>query len=110
MSDILSYNGYQARIEFDADDRIFFGRIAGINDGIGFHADTVDELIAAFHEAVDDYVETCAKIGKRPEKPYSGKLMFRVDPEVHARAARAAMLAGKSLNSWAEGVLRAAAA
>lgn len=109
MSDILSYKGYQARIEFDAEDRIFFGRIAGINDGIGFHADAVDELIAAFHEAVDDYVETCAKTGKRPDKPYSGKLMFRVDPEVHARAARAAMLAGKSLNAWAEGVLRAAA-
>jgi predicted HicB family RNase H-like nuclease len=110
MSDVLSYNGYQARVEFDADDRIFFGKIAEINDGIGFHADTVDGLIAAFHEAVDDYIETCAKIGKRPDKPYSGKLMFRVDPEVHASAARAAMLAGKSLNAWAESVLRAAAA
>ena len=38
MSDVLSYNGYQARVEFDADDRIFFGKIAEINDGIGFHA------------------------------------------------------------------------
>ena len=109
MSDILSYNGYQARVEFDAEDRIFFGRLAGINDGIGFHADTVEDLIAAFHEAVDDYLETCAKVGKRPDKPYSGNLMFRVDPEVHARAARAAMMAGKSLNKWAEDVLRAAA-
>ena len=109
MSNTLSYNGYQARVEFDAEDRIFFGRLAGINDGIGFHADTVEDLIAAFHEAVDDYLETCAKVGKRPDKPYSGKLMFRVDPEVHARAARAAMMAGKSLNKWAEDVLRAAA-
>ena len=105
----MTYKGYTARIEFDADDVLFVGHLAGIDDIIGFHADTVDELIAAFHEAVDDYIETCAKIGKKPEKPYSGKLMFRVDPEVHANAARAAMLAGKSLNSWAEGVLRAAA-
>ena len=105
----MTFKGYQARVEFDADDQIFVGRIAEINDVIGFHADTVEDLIAAFHEAVDDYLETCAKVGKRPDKPYSGKLMFRVDPEVHARAARAAMVAGKSLNRWAEDVLRAAA-
>ena len=61
MSDILSYKGYQARVEFDADDRIFFGRVAGIKDGAGFHADTVNDLIAAFHEAVDDYLEIYAK-------------------------------------------------
>ncbi|MEQ1530038.1 MAG: type II toxin-antitoxin system HicB family antitoxin [Methylococcales bacterium] len=84
MSEILSYNGCAAKIEFDANDRIFFGRLAGISDGIGFHADTVEDLIAAFQEAVEDYIKTCVKIGKAPEKPYSGKLMFRVDPEVHA--------------------------
>ena len=61
MSDILSYKGYPARGEFDADDRIFFGRVAGIKDGVGFHADTVNDLIAAFHEAVDDYLEIYAK-------------------------------------------------
>jgi predicted HicB family RNase H-like nuclease len=109
MSDVLSYNGYSAKIEFDASDRIFFGRIAGIEDGIGFHADTVDGLIAAFEEAVDDYVETCAKIGKTPEKPYSGKLMFRVDPQLHAQAALAAKLKGQSLNTWATNALREAA-
>jgi predicted HicB family RNase H-like nuclease len=32
--------------------------------------------------------------------------MVRVDPEVHARAALAAELSGKSLAKWAEEVLR----
>ena len=105
----LFYKGYYARIEFDPDDVIFVGRIAGIHDVIGFHANNTKELIAAFHEAVDDYIETCAKIGTAPEKPYSGKLMFRVDPEVHAQAALAAKLKGQSLNAWAAGVLRDAA-
>jgi predicted HicB family RNase H-like nuclease len=109
MANILTYNGYSARIEFDAGDGIFFGRIAGIGDGVGFHAESVGELVAAFHEAVDDYIATCAKVGKKAEKPYSGKLMFRVDPAVHAQAARAAQLAGKSLNAWGEDALRAAA-
>jgi len=65
----------------------------------------VADLRGAFHEAVDDYVETCAKVGKEPQKPYSGRVMFRVNPEVHRKAALAAELSGKSLNQWAEDVL-----
>ena len=110
MSDILMYKGYAAKVEFDAEDRIFFGRLAGINDGVGFHADTVTDLVEAFHEAVDDYIETCAKIGKAPEKSYSGKLMLRIDPVLHARLARAAELAGKSLNQLGEDALNRAVA
>jgi predicted HicB family RNase H-like nuclease len=72
---------------------------------VSFHADTVKGLQDAFHEAVDDYLETCAKLGKEPQKAYSGRVMFRVDPEVHRKAVLAADLAGKSLNQWAEEVL-----
>ncbi|TJW30566.1 MAG: type II toxin-antitoxin system HicB family antitoxin, partial [Mesorhizobium sp.] len=74
----MTYRGYSARVDYDDDDEIFFGRIAGIRDGVSFHAETVAGLKAAFHEAVDDYIETCAKIGKSPQKPYSGNLMLRV--------------------------------
>ncbi len=105
----MTYNGYHARIEFDAEDEVFFGRIAGISDVVGFHGDSVVELKEAFHEAVDDYLETCRKIGTEPRRPYSGKMMFRVAPEVHRRAALAAELSGKSLNQWAEEVLEEAA-
>ena len=106
----LNHGGYAARIEFDAVDELFVGHIAGINDIVGFHADTVGGLKTAFREAVEDYLATCAKAGKVPEKPYSGKVMFRIAPEVHARAALAAQLAGVSLNQWAEQALRDAAA
>lgn len=105
----MSYRGYAARIEFDAEDEIFTGRIAGIRDVIGFHADTVTELKAAFHEAVEDYLDTCAKLGKDPQKPYSGNLMLRVAPDIHSRAALAAELSGKSLNQWSEDALAEAA-
>lgn len=102
----MTYKGYAATVQYDDEDGIFFGRLAGIRDGVGFHADTVADLKAAFHEAVDDYIETCAKIGKDPQKPYSGQIMVRVDPQVHARAALAAELAGKSLAKWTEERLR----
>lgn len=106
---VMTYKGYSARVEYDADDEIFFGRIAGIRDGIGFHADNVTDLKAAFHEAVEDYLETCAKVGKDPHKPYSGNLMLRVAPGVHSKVALAAELAGKSINQWGEDVLASAA-
>ena len=109
MTNVLRHKGYFARVEFDADDRIFFGRIAGIEDGVGFHADTVDGLVAAFEEAVDDYLETCERIGKAPDKPYSGVVYLRVDPNTHAEAAIAAHLAGMSLNQFGEEALRRAA-
>jgi predicted HicB family RNase H-like nuclease len=105
----MTHKGYAARVDFDDDDGIFFGQIAGIRDGVGFHADTVEGLRAAFHEAVEDYIETCAKVGKAPQKPYSGQIMVRVAPEVHANAALAAQLAGKSLAKWTEEKLKAAA-
>lgn len=109
MSNVMTYKGYFARIEYDDEDGILFGQVAGIRDGVGFHADNVEDLRIAFEQAVDDYVETCARIGKDPNRPYSGKVMFRIDPDVHARAARAAELAGKSLNEWAGEVLAKAA-
>ncbi len=109
MSNVMSYKGYLARIDYDDEDGIITGRLAGIRDGVSFHADTVVELRAAFEEAVEDYLETCAKIGKEPQRAYSGQMMFRVNPEVHRRAALAAELAGKSLNQWAEEVLGKAA-
>ena len=60
----MQYLGYAARIDFDAEDRIFVGQRACINDSGGAHADTVEGLEAAFQETVDDYVETCGKLGK----------------------------------------------
>ena len=101
----LNYNGFAARVEFDADDRLFVGHIAGIRDIIGFHGESVAELEAAFHEAVDDYVAACEKLGQSPDKPYSGRVMLRLPPEVHARASAAAQVQGLSFNQWAAQVL-----
>jgi predicted HicB family RNase H-like nuclease len=108
MTNVMTYKGYRARVEYDDGDGILFGRIAGIDDGAGFHADNVPALRTAFHQAVDDYLETCARIGKTPHKPYSGKLMLRVSPDLHAQIAIAAELQGKSINQLGEQALRKA--
>jgi predicted HicB family RNase H-like nuclease len=106
---VMSYKNYSARVDYDDEDGVLHGRIAGIQDVVSFHAKSVEELKSAFQEAVDDYISTCAKIGKKPQKSYSGQMMLRVDPTVHASAAMAAELCGKSLNQWSEEVLAKAA-
>lgn len=105
MSSTLVFQGYSARIEFSAEDECFIGHIAGIKDIVGFHGDSVTELKKAFEEAVKDYLETCLEAGKQPQKPYSGKLMLRISPEIHAAVAIAAQLSGQSINQWAQGAL-----
>jgi predicted HicB family RNase H-like nuclease len=105
----LLYKDYSARIEFDEEDRLFVGHLAGIRDIVGFHGSSVDELEAAFHEAVDDYLVHCAKLGLPANKPFSGRVLLRIPPEVHARASISAQVAGLSLNQWAVNVLQSAA-
>ena len=96
----MTYKGFAARVEYSEDDECFIGHVAGIRDVIGFHGDNVNELRAAFQEAVDDYLTTCEKSGKEPNRPYSGQFRLRLAPELHARAAMVAETRGKSLNAW----------
>ena len=105
MNNMLAYNNYSARIEYSSEDECFVGHIAGIRDVVGFHGETVTELKLAFEESVDDYLETCSKVGKSPQKPYSGKLMLRIPSNIHAAVATAAELSGKSINQWATDAL-----
>ena len=97
----MKYKDYTAQIEYSDEDKCFIGHIAGISDIIGFHGDNVDALRKAFEEAVDDYLDCCADMGKEPLKPFSGKIMLRVAPEIHARATMLAKAHGLSLNQWA---------
>ena len=105
----MSYNGYSARIEYDDEDAIFVGHLAGIRDIVSFHGVTVEELQTRFHEAVDHYVAVCQERGEQPQKPYSGNLMLRVSPDIHAAVASVSKIQGKSLNQWAAEVLKEAA-
>lgn len=105
----MTYKSYAARIEYSDEDECFIGHIAGIIDVVGFHADNVTELRSAFEEAVEDYLASCARLGRPAQKPASGRLMLRVPPEVHAAALVAAQVSGQSLNQWATLALQRAA-
>ena len=53
MKNTLSYKGFTAKIAFDPDDNIFFGRVLGVSDIIGFHGKTVTEMTSDFHNAIN---------------------------------------------------------
>jgi len=98
MKNILSYKGLSAHIEFDPDDNIFFGRVLGIQNIIGFHGETVKELTADFHNSINHYLEDCEQRGEKSIKTYSGKLTLRIPPKVHSDIAIVAAHTGKSIN------------
>jgi predicted HicB family RNase H-like nuclease len=109
MNEVLKYKGYHGSTEYSLEDDCLHGRLLGITDMITYEGNSVKEIKIAFKDSVDDYLAFCKEQGKEPNKPYSGKVMFRIDPQVHAKAAMAAQLKGISLNQWAEEVLREAA-
>jgi predicted HicB family RNase H-like nuclease len=97
---MMEYKGYSAKVEFDSDANIFHGEVINLRDVITFEGETVKELKQAFQDSVDDYLDFCAQQGEVPEKPYSGKFVIRVEPELHKNITIEARKAGKSLNVW----------
>ncbi|AUT02426.1 toxin-antitoxin system HicB family antitoxin [Nostoc sp. CENA543] len=98
----MKYKGYEAVVEFDDEAEIFHGEVINLRDVITFQSDNAKELKQAFHDSVDDYLEFCKERGEEPEKPFSGKLMLRINPELHKTIAIKAKKEGQSINSWIE--------
>ena len=106
---MMDYKGYFAKVEFDDEADIFHGEVINLRDVVTFQGQTVDELHKAFGDSIDDYLEFCVARGEAPEKPYSGKFMVRVEPELHKTIALKARQDGTSLNSWVHDTLAKAA-
>ena len=100
MNSTMQYKGYSAIVRYSAEDECLVGHIAGINDIVGFHGDSVEAMRKAFEESVDFYLDSCAKMGHEPNKPYSGRVTLRLPPELHAKLAVQAEMEGNSLNNW----------
>lgn len=100
MNDILQYKDYYASVHFSSEDEVFFGKILGINDLVNFEGASVKELKKAFHEAVDDYLETCEQVGKEPNKTYKGTFNVRIPTYLHKEAAVFAAINNVSLNDF----------
>jgi predicted HicB family RNase H-like nuclease len=45
---VLKYKGYIGSVHYAAEDRVFYGKVEGINDLISFEGSTVDDLEGGF--------------------------------------------------------------
>lgn len=97
---ILKHKGYSGSIKPSVEDQCLFGEILFINDLITYEGETLPQLDEAFKSAVERYLAHCKKIGKSPDKPFSGSFNVRLGAELHKAAALAAESRGVSLNDY----------
>lgn len=106
MKDILTYKGFIGSVHYANEDRIFYGKIEGINDLITFEGSAVDELEEGFKYMVDEHIKDCIKENIPLEKSYKGNLNIRLSPDLHKKAAYNAALQGVSLNQYINNAIK----
>lgn len=106
MNKMLKYKGFIGSSEISLDDGCLYGKIECINDLVTYEATSVEGLIEAFNEAVDDYIATCLEIGKDPEKPMSGSFNVRVGSDLHKKAFYKSKEQGVSLNDFVKNAIQ----
>ena len=98
----MKHKGYEGSVTFDDEAELFHGEVINTKDVITFQGSTVKELKKAFKESIDDYLAFCEERGEKPEKPFSGNLVIRIDPELHKKLAIQAKKKRQSLNTLIE--------
>lgn len=96
--DILKYKDYEGTAELDMARRVCRGKILFINDLVTYEAAQPTELQKEFEAAVEDYIETCAALGREPQKSLKGQFNVRIAPAIHKAATLKAVSEGTSLN------------
>jgi predicted HicB family RNase H-like nuclease len=95
---LMEYKGYYGSVEASVEDGCLFGKLEFIDPLVNYEGATVQDMVAAFHEAVDDYTQTCRNQGIEPQKPYKGTFNVRVGEELHRAAVIAAKQRDMNLN------------
>lgn len=101
----MRHKGYTAKVSYDDEARQLRGQVLDLRDDIVFSATSVRQLRQEFHAAVDAYLLDCATRGVQPARPYSGKLLLRLPPELHRRATITAAALDVSLNDFLVGCI-----
>ena len=108
---VMTVDGYNAKIEYDPDADLFRGEILGLTGGADFYGKNPKELRAEFKKSLAVFLQVCEEKGIEPRRYFSGKFNLRISPELHERLAIAAQAEGKSINTLAqEALLKSVAA
>lgn len=103
---VMTVEGYNAKIEYDPDTDLFRGEILGLTGGADFYGRNPRELRAEFRKSLRVFLEVCREKGIEPRRSFSGKFNLRISPELHERLAIVAEAEGKSINTLAQEALQ----
>jgi predicted HicB family RNase H-like nuclease len=106
---MMTYKGYYGVVQYDDEAKIFHGEVINTRTVITFQGTTVDEIETSFRDSVDDYLDWCKERNKEPEKPFSGKFVLRLSPDLHRKLNLKAKMTNNSLNSFIVQILEKAA-
>ena len=85
MDNLITYKGYYGSVQFDSDQEIFYGKVEFIRDLITFEASDAKSIIPSFRDAVDDYLDSCNLLNKKPNVPFKGSFNIRISPDLHRK-------------------------
>lgn len=107
---MIEYKEYLASLQYDPTLETFHGTVVNTQDVISFYGSSVEDLKKEMKNSVEAYLDFCEEQGKAPEKPYSGTMTVRTDPELHRRVAIAAARRRQSMNQFVQEALEKAVA
>ena len=102
---MMTLDGYKAKIEYDSDLDMFRGEILGLSGGADFYGKNPKELRTEFKKSLEVFLQVCREKGIEPRKNYSGKFNLRIPPDLHEKLAIVAQAEGKSINTLAQEAL-----
>ncbi len=102
---MLHYKGYTGSVDYSEEDKIFFGRVAGIRDIISYEGETSAELEQDFRDGIDDYLKNCEICGQQPNKPFADEIKIKTTPEFHEKVYLKALKNGKSVDDFVQGAI-----
>ena len=103
---VMTVDGYHAKIEYDQELDLFRGEILGLNGGADFYGKNPKELRTEFKKSLQVFLDVCKEKGLEPRRNFSGKFNLRISPELHERLAIEAQAQGKSINTLAQEALQ----
>ena len=103
---MMILDGYNAKIEYDAELDLFRVEILGLTGGADFYGKNPKGLRAEFKKSLQVFLEVCREKGIEPRWNYSGKFNLRIPAELHEKLAIVAQSEGKSINTVAQEALQ----
>lgn len=96
--DIMKYKGYEGTADIDMERGVCRGKILLIDDLVTYESESPKDLKKQFEDAVEDYLQTCAELGRKPQFPLKGQFNVRVTPALHKELVLRAASEEVSLN------------